>query len=96
MSLKAGLNEEWRKDFLDVIKKDTRKKQRQTRQKEEEKKSSGNAGGMVNALSLTHMQGPLLLVHLGLISTARCANMCVLQTLSIGLHNSSMIALLKP
>ncbi|XP_045124005.1 ionotropic receptor 93a-like [Portunus trituberculatus] len=62
--LEAGLYEKWRSDFLEAVKKETRKKQKTL--EEEAEGSPDDTGGFVNALNLVHMQGPLLLLLLGL------------------------------
>ena len=48
------------------MKKETRDKQKETLGEKEEEGSPENAGGLVDALNLVHMQGPLLLLLLGL------------------------------
>ncbi|XP_063884802.1 ionotropic receptor 93a-like [Scylla paramamosain] len=63
--LEAGLYEKWRSDFLDAVKKETREKQKKALEGEAEGNPE-DTGGLVNALNLVHMQGPLLLLLLGL------------------------------
>lgn len=68
--LQAGLYEVWRRNFLDMIERETRKKQRRLQKEADEKKRSHNVGELVRALNLVHMQGPVFLLLLGLGSAA--------------------------
>lgn len=51
---------------MDAVKKETREKQKISLEEKEDEGSAGNAGQLVSALNLVHMQGPMLLLMLGL------------------------------
>lgn len=53
-----------------MIKRETRRKQRRLQEETDQPESSDNVGGLVRALSLIHMQGPIFILLLGLSTAA--------------------------
>ncbi|XP_047482680.1 uncharacterized protein LOC125034746 [Penaeus chinensis] len=68
-SLEAGLYEKWESDMLEMARRESRERQRRQqreRPQDEEEEAEGSEGG-IQALTLVHMQGPLMLLLLGLL-----------------------------
>ncbi|XP_037782482.1 ionotropic receptor 93a-like [Penaeus monodon] len=68
-SLEAGLYGKWESDMLEMARRESRQRQRRQqreRPQDEEEEAEGSDGG-IQALTLVHMQGPLMLLLLGLL-----------------------------
>ncbi|XP_071526986.1 uncharacterized protein [Panulirus ornatus] len=72
--VEAGLYEKWTEDMLELARKDSRARQRKQLEqqhvegKQEEGTASSSSSSSIHALTLTQMQGPLILLLLGLLT----------------------------
>ncbi|XP_050689280.1 uncharacterized protein LOC126981779 isoform X2 [Eriocheir sinensis] len=62
--VEAGMYEKWSEDMLGDTRRKARARQRSGRTDEEEQNDGGEGGGSVRALTMVHLQGPILLLLL--------------------------------
>ncbi|XP_069982151.1 uncharacterized protein [Penaeus vannamei] len=98
-SLEAGLYEKWENDMLEMARRESRERQRrqQKEQPQDEEEADGSDGG-IQALTLVHMQGPLMLLLLGLLLGA-LAFLLEMVTSSKGRekrNNADLLSLASP
>ncbi|XP_042872734.1 uncharacterized protein LOC122253581 [Penaeus japonicus] len=68
---RAGLYEKWSEDMLNQARREGRQKQRalkKLQEKDKDNENSEDSDDSIKALTIVHMQGPLMLLVLGLIS----------------------------
>ncbi|XP_071527027.1 ionotropic receptor 93a-like [Panulirus ornatus] len=85
--VESGLFEKWNEDTLMEIRRESQRRQLSLLDQQEERAGAGSdPGGSITALTLTHMQGPLMLL---ILSLSLAGISFIGEILAIGYHKST-------